>query len=276
MIPESELTESERRVCQAAASGTLIDLRPDGQSPRLQEPGADCGSGGTVRAELLRDLLTGANPQSGTATVQAVKLCEARISGVLDLEAAKLVCPLRFQSCYFEHPVNLAEAQAPVIRFHGCHLPRLVAAQLEIRGDLELAYGFEASQVILRGAHIGGALNLNGATLNNPGGVVLDGYGLAVGLRMSCGSGFTANGLLYLVNARIGGVLSFTGAELHNSDGWVLNAQGATVDYALFLGSSLTDSEASLPMVVFASSACTSTVSFAAGMRRSTTQEDSR
>ncbi len=242
MIPENELTEPERSVCQAAASGTLIDLRSRGQDPRLQAPGANCDGGGTIRAELLRDLLTGANPRSGTATVQAIKLRGARISGVLDLEAAKLICPLLLQSCYFEYPVNLTEAQAPVVRFRGCHLPRLVAAQLETRGDLELAYGCEVSQVSLRGAHIGGALNLDGATLNNPGYVALDGYGLTVGQWMSCGSGFTANGQLFLINARIGGSLSFTGAELHNPNDWVLDAQGATVGYALFLGSSLDDS----------------------------------
>ncbi len=242
MIPESELTEPELKVCQSAASGTLIDLRPGGQTSRLQAHGANCDGGGAIRAELLRDLLTGANPRSDTTAVQAVKLRGARISGGLDLEAEKLICPLLLQDCYFEHSVNLTEAQAPVVRFRGCHLPRLVAAQLETRGDLELAYGFEASSVSLRGAHIGGALILNGATLNNPGDVVLDGYGLAVDQWMSCGRGFTANGQLLLINARIGGALSFTGAELCNPDGWVLDAQGTTVSYALFLGSSLDDS----------------------------------
>ena len=242
MIPESELTEPERRVCQAATSGTLIDLRPDGQNSHLQARGANCDGGGAIRAELLRDLLTGANPRSGKATAQAVKLRGARISGELDLEAAKLICPLLFQSCHFEHSVNLTEAQAPVIRFRDCHLPRLVATQLETRGDLALTYGFEASSVNLAGARIGGTLNLNGATLKNPGGVAFNGFGLTVGQGMRCGSGFTANGQLLLINAHIGNALSFTGAELHNPDGWVLDAQGATVDYGLFLGSSIGDS----------------------------------
>ena len=239
MIPESDLTDLERSVCQAAASGTLIDLRLRGQDSRLQAPDANRDGRGTIRAEFLRDLLTGSNARSGTATVQAVKLSGARISGVLDLEAAKLICPLLLQSCYFEHAVNLTEAQAPVVRFRGCHLPRLVAAQLETRGDLEFSHGCDASLVSLRGAHIGGALNLDGATLNNPGDVALDGHGLAVGQWMSCGRGFAANGEIFLINARIGGALSFTGAQLHNPNDWVLNAQGATVGYALFLRSSL-------------------------------------
>jgi uncharacterized protein YjbI with pentapeptide repeats len=145
------------------------------------------------------------------------------------------------ENCYFEHPVSLNEAQAPVIRFRGCHLPGLVAAQLETRGDLELAYGSEVSSVILRRARIGGSLRLNGSRFINPGGVVLDGAGLAVGHWMRCDGGFTSNGKIFLINARIGGGLSFTGAALRNADDWVLDAQGATVEYALFLGSSIGD-----------------------------------
>jgi hypothetical protein len=249
MIPESELTEPERRVCQAAASGTLIDLWPGERNPRLQEPGANCAGGNAIRAEFLRDLLTGAHPRSGTVTVQAVKLRGAQISGVLDLEAAKLICPLLLQNCYFENPVDLAEAQAPVVRFPGCHPPRLDAAQLETRRNLELAHSFEASSVNLAGAHIGGALNLNGAedllfgrgftavgeidltsaqigtvldldgaTLTNVGGAALTAERILVGQAILCREGFTAHGKINLTGAKIDAELDFTSAALSHLD----------------------------------------------------------
>ena len=76
----------------------------------------------TVRAELLADLLTADLPPQGRRP-RAVKLCGARITGPLDLEARALACPLLLQDCHIEQAVNLSDATAPTIRLHRCHLP---------------------------------------------------------------------------------------------------------------------------------------------------------
>jgi len=239
MLTSNELTEPERDLYQAVAMGALVDLRTGNADQDAPASGATWDGTRTVRAELLAELLTSVHHPDDVGRVRAVKLRGARIIGELDLEAARLVCPLLLSDCYFEQPVNLREAQAPVVRLPGCHLPALVADQLETRGDLELAAGFTARRVRLAGARIGGLLDFDGATLSNLGGVALNGYGLTVELGMSCGDGFTAEGMIFLLGAKIGGGLSFIGAKLTNPDGWVLDAQGMTVGYALFLGSAL-------------------------------------
>src|SRR5207245_720176 len=106
-----------------------------------------------------------------------------RITGFLDLEATTLTCPLQLQDCYVDESVNLNEATAPSIRLPGCHLPGLTASQLHTVGDLELrrAKFTTNSEVSLLGAHIGGALNLRGASLSNPSGRALWADSLTVG-----------------------------------------------------------------------------------------------
>jgi hypothetical protein len=86
-------------------------------------------------------------------------------------------------------------------------------------------------------------LSLDGAVLSNPDGTTLSAGRITVGQHMSCGSGFTSAGMIFLIGAKITHGLSFTGATLTNTSAgqWALNAQGMNVSYALFLGSSLGD-----------------------------------
>jgi hypothetical protein len=235
-----ELTGPERRVVQAAQTGALVDLRAG--TAELDDPatGAAWDAGRTVRAEVLVELLTGArDPAAGQ--VRAIKLRGARITGQLDLEAAELGCPLQLWDCHVEQPVNVNEARAPVLRLPGCHMPGLVADQLETRGDLELGEGFTATgEVCLVGAHIGGQLVLDGAHLANPDGSPLTADGLTVDQAMFCGEGFTATGEVRLVGAHVGGQLDLRGARLANPNGRALAADRLSVDQHLFCGEGFT------------------------------------
>lgn len=78
MLADAELTKPERQLVFAASIGELVDLRR----------------------------------QPGTGPVRAVKLAGARITGVLDLEAARLACPLLLDGCSVDQPINLKEAHA--------------------------------------------------------------------------------------------------------------------------------------------------------------------
>jgi hypothetical protein len=222
----NELTGPERQVVRAAGTGALVDLRTG--TSKLDDPaeGGSWDAARTVRAEVLVELLTGTrDPAAGR--VRAVKLCGARITGRLDLEAAALGCPLLLQDCHLEQLIDLSEARAPVIRLPGCHVPGLAAAQLETRGNLELDKGFTATgEVSLLGAHIGGQLNFEGASLTNPDGPALTAHQLAADQGVFCQEGFTATGEVRLVGAHIGGQLSFSGASLTNPDGLALDLAG--------------------------------------------------
>lgn len=212
----------EQRLLQAVTAGTWVNFATGDAERDDPARGEEWPEDRIVEAALLRDLLT------GYPGARAVRLSGARITGVLDLEAAVLGCPLALWSCHFEDPVNLREAQAPAIRLHHCHLPELDAEQLHTRGNLELN-GLTAGPVSLHAAHIGGQLSLAGARLVNPGGTALDAQVLTVDKDMFCGRGFTAHGTVGMAGAHIGGQLDFSGAALSNPGGPALMASGLTV-----------------------------------------------
>jgi hypothetical protein len=67
---------------------------------------------GTDSASRSADRTLTGRRQPGTGPVRAVKLAGARITGVLDLEAARLACPLLLDGCSADQPINLKEAHA--------------------------------------------------------------------------------------------------------------------------------------------------------------------
>jgi adhesin HecA-like repeat protein len=257
-----DLTDAERAVWDAVGSGTLVQL-PLGAAPAAQDPamGKAWGEGRQVRAQLLVELLTGRTGPKD-ARPRAVKLAGARVTGMLDLEAAALACPLTLRGCSFAEAVNLDEAHAPAVRLPGCHLPGLTAKQLETRGNLELDHGFTASsgvdlrgariggdvviagatirgEVVLHGACVGGSVRFDGTTVTNPGGIALDMIGLTAEQSLFCMDGFTAHGEVVLVGAHVRGDLILTGANLVNPGGRTLVATRASVAGGMFCGSHL-------------------------------------
>jgi hypothetical protein len=213
---------------EAIWTGRLVDLRTRDAMADNPAQGAGWPAERTVPAALLAELLA---TTEGSRRPRALRLAGARITGQLDLEAAELACPLRLEGCWFAEPPILDEAQAPSVRLPGCHLPGLSANQVTIRGNLELRGGFTATgEVSLAGAHVGGQLSLDGATLTNPDGCALTADGLTVDQDMFCRQGFSAAGEVRLPGAHVGGALELSGATLTNPDGLAIAAFQLTVD----------------------------------------------
>ena len=239
VLTRDELTEPECAVWDAIEAGTLVELPVGVPMPADPAGGGSWGKDRQVRAQLLYELLT-ANAGKDVRP-RALKVVGARITGTLDLEAAELLCPVRLERCWFDQPVNLAEARIPAVRLPGCYLPGLRAEQLATRGNLELNKGFTATgEIRLHGAHIGGRLDLTTAVLSNPDGPALDAGRLAVDQSMFCFDGFTAMGEVNLGGAHIGGRLSFTDATLVNPQGAALFADGLLVDQDIFCSEGFT------------------------------------
>jgi hypothetical protein len=227
-LAEHTRTDAEDELRQAMMSGRLVDWRTRDATADDPAHGDRWGAQRTVAAALLADLLR--TSTAGSRRPRALQLAGARIVGRLDLEAAELGCPLLLWGCWFAEPVILDEAQAPAVRLPGCRLPRLSAPQLTTRGDLSLK-GFTATrEVELLGAHIGGQLDLRGATLTNPDGHALTADGLTVDQGMFCSEGFTARGEVRLLGAKIGSQLDLRGATLTNFADPALNADQLAVD----------------------------------------------
>ena len=112
------------------------------------------------------------------------------------------------------YPLDLAEGSlrpAEVDLSDALEGVALMADGLRVDGDMFCRDGFSAAgEVYLSGAHIGGVLVFDGATLGR--GLFAD--GLRVGLGMFCRHGFSANREVRLVGARIAGQLDFERATL--------------------------------------------------------------
>jgi hypothetical protein len=124
--------------------------------------------------------------------------------------------------------------------------PALAADGLQVGLSMFLRGGFTATgagnlgAVRLAGAHIGGNLECDGASLHNDSGPALVAYGLQVGQGMLLRGGFTATGTggvgaVRLTGAHIGGSLECDGAALRNDSGPALSGDALRVDQALFL-----------------------------------------
>jgi len=226
----SDLTDTECKVWQAAATGTLVDLRTG--DPKLDSPekGAEWGPERTVQAEVIAALLLG-DGEAASLAVRRVRLQGARITGELDLGAATLRCPLALLDCSFVSAINLDEATAPSVRLSGSHTPTVRARQLQTRGDLRFDEGFSVSAgVDLAGSHIGGDLSCTGGHFSNSDGPALFANGLTVDVRMLCDEGFTASGGVSLTGAHIGGQLDCRDGHFSNPEGYALLAYRLTVE----------------------------------------------
>ncbi len=199
------------------------------------EPAAEGNSWGEERqlpAEVLYELLA---RSEGADRPRGAVLVGLRITGRLNLEAADLQAPLIAHNCHFDEPVNLIAAKAPEISLTACRLRGVAADQLETRGDIDLRNS-TLEVVSLLEAHIGGYLELSGATLasgiypldlgdgmlrppESPSekltGVALVADGLQVDGGMFCQDGFVAEGEVRVLGAHIVGQMSLNGARLH-------------------------------------------------------------
>jgi hypothetical protein len=169
-----DLNDTERALLESAATGKPVDLTvgdPDVDNPANA---ANWDDGRSIRANFLADLLTGDRTPS-TGRLRSIKLRGARITGLLDLEARKLLCPLLLLACHFDEPIKMEEAEAVSIRLPGCHVPALYAAQIRTAGNVELDEGFTArGEIDFTGAHIGGVFDLSAASLTNDSGPALN------------------------------------------------------------------------------------------------------
>ncbi len=156
--PGGDLLPLEQEMVAGAAAGELVDR---GKGPFELVTMQAWGEERTVRAAVLRHLLiSGEWP----ADARGVRLRGVRISGLLDLQAAVLRCPLRLDSCFLDKPVRLDQATAMSLSVTGCQLAGLTGEMLTAKA-LDLSGSTLAGPLRLRGADITGALSCRGTRL---------------------------------------------------------------------------------------------------------------
>ncbi|MET1072469.1 MAG: hypothetical protein ABWY11_07480, partial [Umezawaea sp.] len=220
---DDELTEVERRVCVAYASGAVIDLRTDTKD-RVER---------TVRGTVLTGLLNGVYRVRAPG-VPALRLRGANVVGRFDLEGARLRTVIDLLDCAFEQPPDLRMAHLVGLRMRGCRVPGLWARNLRVASDLVLEAGFTSDGVVdLTDATVDGTFRLAGAVLRSKGDHAL----LAARIRVS-GSiqaiALRANGEVRLRGANVGGSVHLGGARLVNPSQDALEASGVVIAGNLF------------------------------------------
>jgi hypothetical protein len=210
------LSTAERALWEAFPRGEIVDLTG---RPRV---GAR-----TIRAEVITALLLGAQP-ADAGRIAAVRLTGARITGTLDLGHGVVTVPVRLRRCDVTDVIDLTGAKARDIDLSGSKLAGLTASLAVIDGNLDLS-GCECSgAVVLSGAHVTGALDVQDTSLTRPGAVAFLGNRLSidddlVALRAS------VDGEFRLAGSRVGGSVLLDGAALRNEGGYALHAPDMSV-----------------------------------------------
>ena len=206
-----KLNAPERALWQAFPRGELIDLtRARGVRAR------------TVRAEVISALLLGPAPAEPDR-VAAVRLSGAVVTGPLNLGHAVITGPVRLHGCDLKAVIDLSGAKTRSIDLEGSKLAGLQAPLVQLDGTLSFI-GCECDgQVVLTGARISGALQMQRLRLNCPGEVALLGNRLAVEDDLLAQEA-VINGQLRLAGARIGGMVGLDGAALRHEGHRALNA----------------------------------------------------
>jgi hypothetical protein len=152
----NKLTVPERALWQAFPGGELVDLtRTRGVRAR------------TIRAEVIAALLLGAVPPE-PGKIAAIQLDGARVTGALSLGHAVITGPVRVRPCEFEATIDLSGAKARGIDLEGSKLAGLLSPLGEFDGNLSLIQCQCLGQVVLTGAHITGALQMQRTRLDYP------------------------------------------------------------------------------------------------------------
>lgn len=214
----ADLTEGEQRVVRAAREGGRARVRDQ-----------------VVRAAVVRELVL-----QNAAQAVGIVIDGATIDGVLDLEGFASEVPLLFFGCTFgepgqgDAPIVLRDARLRRLGLYDCAVHGGIKAErVQIESSLFMGQARVTGTVRMRGARIGGSLNLEECVFRDPGNaLVLDSAEVRGNFLMREAK---VEGTLRLLGAQIDGSLlmesaSFAAAEnaivadgvvVHGA--WVLN-----------------------------------------------------
>jgi hypothetical protein len=160
-----------------------------------------------------------------------LRASDAQIDGLLWLAGCRFDGPLQLTGARIEGSLSLRSA-----RLTGS--PALHADAVTVARNLD-ATGLDVSgEIWLRGGRVDGAFTLDGAGLDNPGGVALNADGIALPGGLF-GHRLVVAGEVRLPDAHIGRRLVMSGARLSNPGGVALNADRLRVDGAAALDAGL-------------------------------------
>ena len=219
------LTPAEERIIADLAVGEF-DRLGDGRRPESDDPSRE------VRAAFLRFLILGGDERHRPHE-KGVRVSGGWISGLLDLEGARIPRDIGLTDCRFDAVPVLRYAVIDNLFLDGSALPGLNAERLEARGGVSLKGAAVSGELRLSGSRLDGNLSLDGASVSCPGRAALTADGIA--LRSVELRGARIDGETRMTAARVDGDLDLTGARLSHPDGEALHLNRTVVRGGLFL-----------------------------------------
>jgi hypothetical protein len=238
----AQLSDAERRLLRTLATPETAWCGP--ADSRSQDPvndparAADFGwsQSRRIRAEFLAWLCASVEMVSFIDT-SGIGIGAAWIEGNLDLSNLVLRVHLTLRQCAIVKGIDLSYAQVPFLDLGGSRTGAVEARRLIVKNDMFCGDGFVAvGGVNLNGARISADLNVEGATLLNPGGAALRANGAIVGGSFILSRGFRAKGRVELSDVRVGGDFDARGSRLSNSGDVALAMTGGRVEGDVLLG----------------------------------------
>jgi hypothetical protein len=229
---------------RAASDGNVADCHDLGGGDDPAEP-ENWPTSRNVRGDLIRWLSISREARE-QVDPKGVWILGARITGQVDLSFTIVPFSLFLFRCRVEQTLILQGTKMPMLNLAGSWTGAIAADGLKLEGSLYLRDGFHAQgEVRLLGAIIGGDLNAEGGTFENPNGKALSADGAKIGGNLfirrklspegKVENEFMAEGEVRLVGATIGSYLEADGGTFRNPSGDALNADGVTVMGGVFL-----------------------------------------
>lgn len=245
MRPPDDMTDSERVLWTAFVEGRACDLRVGNEECDAVEGAGEWGPERRIRADVVTRLALGeAQVPAGRAAQLLIR--GARLTGRLTLRHGRAVCPLLFEECAFDDPLDLTRAELPALSLKGSRFPGLDGYALSLHGDLDLS-DVVSGAVDLFGAHISGRIWLVGANLSCTDGYALSAPDMDLAGGLYGGAGFVAEGGVNLYGTSVGAGVEFDGAHLTHPHAPALRAHNMSLGGDL----SLTDARLTGGMTLF-------------------------
>lgn len=220
------LMAAEIRLCRAAVAGQRAVCGPN---PTVHDIGNDPSAGELwgaereIRADLIRWICVNRDV-ARLVDPQGIDVFGARISGMLNLFHVTVPFPLSLGHCRIDGEMNLRSADILGINLQGSWVDSIAADGVQVKNNVFLRRGFHAcGQVRLLAARIGGNLECDGGTFENPSrpghpesGVALAADGAVIGGAVFLRDGFSALGEVRLLAAEVRGFVDCTNAVIRN------------------------------------------------------------
>lgn len=194
------------------------------------------GAGRKISAEFLAEQLV----RKAVRRPRKLALYDVVVVGELDLEAAGVGFPVKFERCAFDHAPNVEQATMAGLYFRDCVLPGLYASQVRIQDGLALRGCHVNGCVQLTGAHVGGQLDMRDSVIGSRSHDAVKADGLRVEQDVFFGR-LRVAGLTRMIGAYIGGQFICDGAVFRNHGaGHTLKLNGIVVREHVYWGDGFT------------------------------------